>query len=1353
MTEVWILKTADGESYNFQVTPDNDNPFTYDGIYNLMQGVTGHHGSPITITTDPVPGIAGAELRDEQRGTRVVYLPLFIRGKTPAEFHRYLSKLRKSVIQMVDHQLWVTNEEGQTRVLYCRYQKGFETVADDEKGGLNWKFVGLYVEAMDPFWYDPPGAELTRNFSQDPWDDDFFTFSVSSALKQDALLGDTRIVIDNTLNFIAGKAIDIRGSKIINSDEVAWNEDEAPRLGLSESIVSTNITTNVSSSSVQLNEQFQVSGNLSVSSSGDSVVNKLVEIDRTDPYGNVSTSISVTDIHGAYNITDVADIDGIYSYIAKFIGDATHGAASAPASIKAGTTAATVLTIAASARYPTPNTNFTVSGTLTTGTTGIWGAKVTLYKKSPAGKTAVGAATTDKNGAYSITVNEPAGWVAFEVDYAGAVVTPTQQDPGLLGWLEWLFEDIFKKLEGWLQIGKGRFAASSASIDINIGDRQYPIDYAVALTPSMINDGEVQYFGAKGFGMIGCIAETEAEDSYATELAIITSSDPAIGNNLSAFIDISVVTDKAAHLSEYEDWIEDLYSAGWLNFAGVNSTGRVGDPEYLQSLHSDINYINYNSTPKAGTTTNPDTINSDENQFQLFKSSAIPYIEAWTETAFAHSPSIPNGILAGVWANDSKGVNEMLANSVAGSSPSYQDLFDWSYINNCGMAVFGVWFHPKYNAATPRDSEAEQVSVYKSLGFETIVANLQASYHATGMPGWQEPTVKAVSLTMTYTDLPLVLSGKLTKLTTGAAVSGATITVEELPLATLLTATASGAGSNKVVSVASTVGYQDGDVVKITSTQPYSETNTISTDGVDPVANTLTMVNTLAHSYNINKAAQVAGYQWEARITDTTNSSGKWSVKYTEDATSWVCAPGKHQFRVHFAGATIGGVQYMPFITPTTDGETIFHQVLTRLGLAAETNEIRSVDSTKVLTLKNPLANDYLVANECYVSEVDLEDSFLTPDDPTTRILNDNCNLVIFWMRGCPPCYTAKAQLKAIQAQFPNLELTFVEIQDHGPSTDITGETSIGMDAAKALYPEAYAFAEACGPAPPPPYGVIDCITPCPTCGGSGKVTCISGKVNDVTYSQCGSGKDAHIITCPTCRGTGKQEGMMPAVIAVYRDGLFITSFCGVHTTGLDPVSSAVLEDACGPKMYWRIGNSSIAANAVIVNNGEITTYPIWTIAGPGKTPTFTNITTGESFQLNHELVAGEAVVIDATDFAHTVSGTRQENYTGAGYMKTVTCPTCGGKGVIPTSCATCGGLEVCPTCHGTGLISVWVPASTGSTTDEGGMANLRFEIDEDNDDFWGFAPNANVITVELGDTKYGASIVNMKIVPRYDGI
>ena len=209
MTEIWKLKTADGEEYNLQVVP-NDDPSCYDATYNLLQGVAGHHGTPITITSDSVPGVAGAEPRDEQRGTRTVYLPLFIRGNTPAEFHYYFAKFRKSIIQMVDHQLWVTNEEGQTRVLYCRYQKGFETVADEStntsstpSGNQNWKFVGLYVEAFDPFWYDPPGAEISQNFSTKPWNKDFFTNTVQMGLAADAMTGATRIHVADTSGCVA----------------------------------------------------------------------------------------------------------------------------------------------------------------------------------------------------------------------------------------------------------------------------------------------------------------------------------------------------------------------------------------------------------------------------------------------------------------------------------------------------------------------------------------------------------------------------------------------------------------------------------------------------------------------------------------------------------------------------------------------------------------------------------------------------------------------------------------------------------------------------------------------------------------------------------------------------------------------------------------------------------------------------------------------------------------------------------------------------------------------------------------------------------------------------------------------
>ena len=185
----------------------------------------------------------------------------------------------------------------------------------------------------------------------------------------------------------------------------------------------------------------------------------------------------------------------------------------------------------------------------------------------------------------------------------------------------------------------------------------------------------------------------------------------------------------------------------------------------------------------------------------------------------------------------------------------------------------------------------------------------------------------------------------------------------------------------------------------------------------------------------------------------------------------------------------------MQMIVPTPDGISVYKQIRIYTEAVQETNTVKTVLNGTILELVNPIVNDYLAANECYISEYDLEDSFLTPDPDEPRTLNDNCNIVIFWMRGCPPCYTAKQQLKDMKTQYPNLTLTFVEIQDADPS-DEGDEHSIGMTAAKLLYPEAYAFAAQCGPPPPAPYQVIDC-----------------------------------------------ENGMMPAVIAIYRDDLFVRPF------------------------------------------------------------------------------------------------------------------------------------------------------------------------------------------------------------------
>jgi hypothetical protein len=1236
MAEVWKLYTADGQVYNFNVQGNDPNAILYDDVYNLLIGTTGHHGLPYTILSDPVPNIAGAEFRQRVGAVRPVYLPLRITGQNPADFHRNFERIRNSITQVDEHQLWVTNEEGETRVLYCRYLKGFETTVDDDKRSRLTVNVPLYVEADDPYWYAPPGAEISQSFSSEPWNSDFLTFTEEIALSADAATGDTRLTVTNTENCEAGFPIEIQGSKavlgLLQAELLADKEKETEdELSLSVQS-STNITVSTEQSNVQLNQTFHVSGTLT--SQSQNVSNTMVSIQETDPNGVTTSSISFTSGTGTYYVTKNLNINGIYTYVASFLGSGSLAPSTASTSITVGTVAATTLTLTVSPGNPAVSTNFTLSGTLKAGGVGVLGQTVTIYKNSPRGKTKIASATTDKNGAYSFTRKETtAGWVSYLASYAGDTVTTiAKQDPSLSTWLTWLFQKIFGELEG--QVTYGSFAASSASLIVAIGTFTYHINYMAGLPPSMINDGEIQYFGYNGFMGIICIAEA-GSDNYSTELGVIT------GQGLWPAIDISVVTNNDTALSVHHTWLASLYAAGWRYFMGGNSHGRTGDPAYIASLGAGAVYINDNSSPRGTGTTQPDISGTGvyHNSFDCYNSKSIPYIETYTTSAYLASPSVKSGLTAYVRPDDSSGINGMLTNSVAGTAPTYRDIFDWSYVNQTGMTNFVVWFGPKYNAITARDSEPEQLSLYKSLQFDLIISELASTYYPGSnqldMAGthyvWTQPTHKAVSLTMNYTTSPAgtcEFTGTLTELNTGIAVASATVTLWE----------------------------------DVTGT-------------------------------------------WTQRATTTTDSAGNYDIPFTSTV-------GIHTFRIMYAG----DATHMAFTAPSAFGITMNLCVVDLLSVK-EMNEIYSIDSPTVLTLVNPLANNYTVASEAYLVEVDTEDCFLTPDPSTTRTVNPNCTLLQMWIPGCPPCYNAMAQLNALVADYPSVTYLHANITEqlpYGPSNNFypyNEPGDIGMNAVAIQYPSALQFARPkseggqCGPALPAwgPMTVIDDI--------------------------------------------------MPTVIALYRNGLFITAWCGVHTTGVDPVSTDTILDACGPMLTWRLGQSYIGSQVIVNNNGDVIAYPIWTFTGPGRSPTLTNVTTGDVFQLNHDLVAGEAVVIDATENAHTVASTNSATFTGAGYMKSETCPTCHGTGVIPSGCATCGGWEICPTCHGSGVISVWVPASTGSTTDIGGMNNLRFEMDPNGNTFWGFQPGANVITVEMGVATYNKSIANLSLVQRYEGI
>lgn len=60
-----------------------------------------------------------------------------------------------------------------------------------------------------------------------------------------------------------------------------------------------------------------------------------------------------------------------------------------------------------------------------------------------------------------------------------------------------------------------------------------------------------------------------------------------------------------------------------------------------------------------------------------------------------------------------------------------------------------------------------------------------------------------------------------------------------------------------------------------------------------------------------------------------------------------------------------------------------------------------------------------------------------------------------------------------------------------------------------------------------------------------------------------------------------------------------------------------------------RLSSSAIFAAQSIANGGDVDAWPVWTLTGPGDTPTIRNLTTGKWLQLSGSVSAGQQVTID----------------------------------------------------------------------------------------------------------------------------
>jgi hypothetical protein len=90
-------------------------------------------------------------------------------------------------------------------------------------------------------------------------------------------------------------------------------------------------------------------------------------------------------------------------------------------------------------------------------------------------------------------------------------------------------------------------------------------------------------------------------------------------------------------------------------------------------------------------------------------------------------------------------------------------------------------------------------------------------------------------------------------------------------------------------------------------------------------------------------------------------------------------------------------------------------------------------------------------------------------------------------------------------------------------------------------------------------------------------------------------------------------------------------------------INPALITGRTYDKTYsYNYGSSADPGGVLTATNlGDSPAYPVFTITGPVNFPTITNVTTGQSFQVNAVVAAGATVVVDASSGAVTPGSTR----------------------------------------------------------------------------------------------------------------
>jgi hypothetical protein len=254
-------------------------------------------------------------------------------------------------------------------------------------------------------------------------------------------------------------------------------------------------------------------------------------------------------------------------------------------------------------------------------------------------------------------------------------------------------------------------AANATGAQSLVGATTHPIQYWIGCAPSMVTSANLNYFKQQGFTAV--VVVVPDSQTYQTQLNTIKSL------NMLPILDVEMPIWNGGQLqstpiTSFGSYFQSLKNAGWQYVASEG--GRTGDLAYMKNYFQ--GYVNFNCDQCGlwkDVYKDPFTV---ANSWESYYTSEVPYIQQGATQAAALG--IQNGLLAGVWPNNGND-NQILANSLNGSTPSYKSMLDWSYANGIGFTSFHVWC----------GDNAQGLSQYKACGFESIVANLQTYYPPT----------------------------------------------------------------------------------------------------------------------------------------------------------------------------------------------------------------------------------------------------------------------------------------------------------------------------------------------------------------------------------------------------------------------------------------------------------------------------------------------------------------------------------------------------------------------------------------------------------------------------------------------